>query len=67
MWRYIAAAVLLVLGAIEILLALNKPMRDEIMKNSPIPLSTAAPYYLFFAGISAFVMALGLLLYNRFS
>ena len=66
MWRYIAAAVLLVLGAIEILLALNKPMRDEIMKNSPIPLSSAAPYYLFFAGISAFVMALGLLLYNRF-
>jgi hypothetical protein len=53
------------MGAVEILLALNKPLRDEIMKNSPIPLTSAAPFYLFFAGISAFVMALGLLLYHR--
>lgn len=66
MWKYLLAGFLFLIGAIEILLALNKPMRDEIMKNSPIPLSSAAPYYLFFAGISAFVMALGLLLYNRF-
>ena len=66
MWRYVLAGFLLLMGAIEILLALNKPMRDEIMKNSPVPLSSAAPYYLFFAGLSAFTMALGLLLYNRF-
>jgi len=66
MWRYIAAAFLFVMGAIEILLALNKPMRDEIVKNSPIPLTSAAPFYLFFAGLSAFVMALGLLFYHRF-
>jgi hypothetical protein len=66
MWRYVLAAFLFLMGAIEILLALNKPMRNEIMKNSPVPLSSAAPYYLFFAGLSAFVMALGLLLYNRF-
>jgi hypothetical protein len=67
MWKYVLAAFLFLMGAIEILLALNKPMRNEIMKNSPVPLSSAAPYYLFFAGLSAFVMALGLLLYNRFS
>jgi hypothetical protein len=66
MWRYIAATLLLVVGAIEILLALNGRLRDEIMKNSPIPLTSAAPFYLFFAGISAFVMALGILFYNRF-
>ncbi|MDQ2976983.1 MAG: hypothetical protein M3R69_16425 [Acidobacteriota bacterium] len=66
MWRYVLAAFLFLMGAIEMLLALNQPMRNEIMKNSPVPLSSAAPYYLFFAGLSAFVMALGLLLYNRF-
>jgi uncharacterized membrane protein YidH (DUF202 family) len=66
MWRYVLAAFLILIGAIEILLALNKTMRDEIMKNSPIPLSSAAPYYLFFAGLSAFVMALGLIFYARF-
>ena len=66
MWKYIAAAFLFLIGAIEILLALNGRLRDEIMKNSPIPLTSAAPFYLFFAGISAFAMALGLLLYSRF-
>jgi hypothetical protein len=65
MWRYVLAGFLFVIGALEILLALNRPMRDEIMKNSPIPLPSAAPYYLFFAGLSAFVMALGILLYDR--
>jgi hypothetical protein len=66
MWKYIAATLLFIVGGLEILLALNKRMRDEIMKNSPIPLSSAAPYYLFFAGLSAFVMALGLIFYTRF-
>ena len=66
MWRYLAATFLFVMGAIEILLALNGRLRNEIMKNSPVPLTSAAPFYLFFAGLSAFVMALGLLLYNRF-
>jgi hypothetical protein len=66
MWRYVLAGFLFLMGAIEILLALNKSMRDEIMKNSPIPLSSAAPYYLFFAALSAFVMAVGLLVYKRF-
>ena len=66
MWRYILAALLILIGAIEILLALNKPLRDEIMKNSPVPLSSAAPVYLFFAGLSAFGMALGLIFYRCF-
>jgi hypothetical protein len=66
MWRYIAATLLFLIGALEIILALNGRLRDEIMKNSPVPLSSAAPYYLFFAGLSAFVVALGILLYSRF-
>ncbi|MDQ1707156.1 MAG: hypothetical protein QOJ88_367 [Pyrinomonadaceae bacterium] len=65
MWRYIVAALLIFIGAIELLLALNPRMRNEIMKNSPIPLPSAAPYYFFFAGLSAMVMALGLIFYHR--
>ena len=65
MWRYIAAAFLLLMGVIEIGLALNKPMRDEIMKNSPIQSTRATPTFLLLAGASAFVMALALLFYDR--
>ena len=67
MWRYIAAALLFLIGALEILLAVNGRLREEIMKNSPVPLTSAVPFYLFFAGISAFALALGILLYSRFS
>jgi hypothetical protein len=65
MWRYVLAAFLFLIGAIEILLALNQPMRDEIMKNSPIPSAGVKPLFLLLAGASAFVMALVLLFYNR--
>jgi len=65
MWRYVVAAVLFVVGVIEILLALNKPMRDEIMKNSPIQSTRLTPLFLLLAGLSAFVMALALLFYKR--
>lgn len=66
MWKYIAAGLLFLVGAIEIFLALNGRLRDEIMKNSPIPLPPAAPFYFFFAGLSAFLMALGILFYSSF-
>jgi uncharacterized membrane protein YidH (DUF202 family) len=66
MWKYVLAAFLILIGAIEVLLALNKPMRDEIMKNSPIQSTRATPLFLLLAGVSAFVIALGLLLYDRF-
>jgi hypothetical protein len=65
MWRYIAAAFLFLIGALEILLALNGRLREEIMKNSAIPLGSGAPLYLFLAGLSAFAMALGILFYSR--
>ena len=63
MWRYIAAALLFLIGGLEIFLALNGRLRDEIMKNSPMPLPGSAPRYLLFAGLSAFVMGLGIILY----
>lgn len=66
MWRYVLAAFLVLMGAIEILLAFNKPMRDEIMKNSPIQSTRATPLFLLLAGVSAFVMALVLLFYDHF-
>ena len=66
MWRYCGAAFFLVIGVLELILALNKRMRDEIMKNSPVPATRALPWTLFFAALSAFAIALGLLFYNRF-
>jgi hypothetical protein len=67
MWKYIAATLLFLIGALEILLAVNRRLREEIMKNSPVPFPSTAPYYLLFAGISAFAMAVGILLYSHFS
>ena len=66
MWRYILAAFLILMGVIEILLALNKPMREEILKNSPIPSPRVTPLFLLLAGVSAFGLALALLFYDRF-
>ena len=66
MWRYIVAGILIVIGLIEVILALHKPMRDELMRNSPIQAGLASPLYLLLAGGSAFVIALVLILYPRF-
>ena len=66
MWRYCGATFFILIGALELILALNKRMRDEIMKNSPVPATRAMPWTLFFAALSAFAIALGLLFYNRF-
>jgi hypothetical protein len=65
MWRYILIAFLFVIGTIEILLALNKSLREEIMKNSPVQSAGPTPVFLLLAGASAFAMALGLLFYHR--
>ena len=65
MWKYILAAFLIIMGVIEILLALNKPLLDEIMKNSPIQSPKSSSRFLLLAGLSAFVMAFLLLFYDR--
>jgi hypothetical protein len=66
MWKYIAAAFLFLIGAFEILLALNKSLREEVLKNSPLQLTSVTPVVLFLVGLSAFLMGLGILFYNRF-
>ena len=66
MWKYIAAGFLFLIGALEIILALSERMREEIMKNSPVQSKLTSPVFLILAGLSAFVMALALIFYDRF-
>jgi len=66
MWRYCGAAFFFFIGALELILALNKRMRDEIMKNSLVQPKRSMSLTLFLAALSAFAIALGLLFYNRF-
>jgi hypothetical protein len=65
MWRYCGAAFFLFIGALEIILALNKRVRDEILKNSPGGVRIK-PLPLVLAALSAFAIAFGLLFFNRF-
>ena len=65
MWRYCGAAFFLFIGALEVILALNKRVRDEILKNSPVPMGIK-PLPLVLAALSAFAIALGLLFFHRF-
>ena len=65
MWKYFAAAFLCLIGALEIVLALNGRMREAIMKNSPIQSTRTSPVLFFLAGVSAFALALGILFYNH--
>lgn len=66
MWRYCGAAFFFLIGALEIILAFNKRMRDEIVKNSPVRPTRALPLTLFLAALSAFAIALGILFFHRF-
>ena len=66
MWRYCGAAFFFFIGALELILALNKRMRDEIMKNALVQPKRGLPLTLFFAALSAFAIALGILFFNRF-
>ena len=64
MWKYILAFTLLVIGVVEIVLALNAGLRDALMKTSPVRLKQAESSAFLLAGISALVMGIGILLYG---
>jgi hypothetical protein len=64
MWKYILAATLSVIGIVEIVLALNAGLREELMKTSPVRLKQAESSAFLLAGISALVMAVGILFYG---
>ena len=66
MWKYILASTLLVIGILEIVLALNKGLREALMQTSPLRLKQAESSAFLLAGISALVMGLGILFYGLF-
>ena len=66
MWKYILASFLLLIGIVEIVLALHKGLREAVMQTSPLRLKQAESPMLLLAGISALVMGIGILFYGLF-
>ena len=66
MWKYILAFVSLLFGVVEIVLAFNEGMREALMQASPVRSKLAERPALLFAGLSALIMALGILFYGIF-
>ena len=66
MWKYILASILLLIGIVEIVLALHGGLREALMQTSPLRLKQAESSAFLFAGISALVMGIGMLFYGLF-
>jgi len=66
MWKYILASILLVIGILEIVLALHGGLRDVLMQTSPVRFKQAESSAFLVAGISALVMGLGILFSGLF-
>jgi hypothetical protein len=66
MWKYILASILLVIGILEIVMALHGGLRDALMQTSPVRLKQAESSAFLLAGISALVMGIGILCYGYF-
>jgi hypothetical protein len=66
MWKYILACTLLVIGLLEIVLALHRDLREAVMQTSPVRLKQAESPAFLLAGISALVMGIGILFYGLF-
>ena len=66
MWKYILAATLLLIGILEIVLALSGDLREALMRTSPVRVKQAESSAFLFAGISALVMGIGILCYGLF-
>lgn len=66
MWKYIFASILFVIGILEIVLALHRGLREALMQTSPLRLKQAESSAFLLAGISALVMAIGILFYGLF-
>ena len=65
MWRYCGASVFILIGVLELVLALNRRVRDELMKNSPIQLSRGMSVTFVIAALSAFSIAAAILFFLR--
>ena len=66
MWKYILAATLLVIGILEIVLALNGELRKALMQTSPVRFKQGESPVFLLAGISALVTGIGILFYGLF-
>jgi hypothetical protein len=66
MWRYILASILTIIGILEIVVALHKGLRDALMQTIPVRYKQAESSAFLLAGISALVMAVGLLFFGSF-
>jgi hypothetical protein len=66
MWKYILAATFLVIRIVEIVLALNKDLRQALMQTSPLRLKQAESPMFLLAGISALVIGIGILFFGLF-
>jgi hypothetical protein len=66
MWKYILGSILLVIGIVEIVLALRGDLREALMQTIPVRLKQAESPGFLFAGISALVMGIGILFYGVF-
>lgn len=66
MWKYILASTLLLIGIVEIVLALHGGLREALMQSSPVRFKEAESSAFLLAGISALVMGIGILLYGFF-
>jgi hypothetical protein len=66
MWKYILASILLVIGIVEIVLALHRGLREALMQTSPLRFKLAESPALLLAGISALVTGIGILVYGLF-
>lgn len=66
MWKYILASTLLVIGIVEIVLALHGGLRKALMQTSPLRLKQAESPVFLLAGISAVVTGVGILFYGLF-
>jgi hypothetical protein len=65
MWRYCGASVFILIGLLELVLAINKRVRDELMKNSPIQLTRSLSVTFLVAALSAFGIAAAILFFYR--
>lgn len=66
MWKYILASTLLLIGIVEIVLALHGGLREALMQSSPVRFKQAESSAFLLAGISALVMGIGILFYGLF-
>lgn len=64
MWKYILAFAFLLIGIVEIVLALSSGLREALMKTSPVRFKQGESSAFLLAGISALVMGLGILFFG---